>query len=85
MSRVAVAVVAALAFMSVVHSSLAGTTRANIKLVNNGYEGIVIAVAETVPASKSETMINRIKVGTLALSRFFRGVRHDRVCRVKLC
>ncbi|KAI0230403.1 hypothetical protein LSAT2_019242 [Lamellibrachia satsuma] len=81
MPTVAVAVVAALAFMSVVHSSLAGTTRANIKLVNNGYEGILIVIAETVPVSKSETMINRIKVGTLALSRFFKGIRHDRELR----
>ena len=67
MPRVAVAVVAALAFMSLVHSSLAGTTRANIKLVNNGYESILIAVAETVPVSESDSIIRRIKVGTRAV------------------
>ncbi|KAI0230401.1 hypothetical protein LSAT2_019239 [Lamellibrachia satsuma] len=70
MSGVAVAVVAALAFMSVVHSSLAGSTRANIKLVNNGYEGILIAVAETAPVSESDNIIRWIK-------KFFNQASND--------
>ena len=67
MPGVAVAVVAALTFMSVVHSSLASTTRANIKLLNNGYEGILIAIAETAPVSESDKIIRWIKVGGRAV------------------
>ncbi|KAI0230410.1 Calcium-activated chloride channel regulator 1, partial [Lamellibrachia satsuma] len=77
MPRVAVAAVAALAFMSVVHSSLAGTTRANIKLVNNGYEGILIAIAETVPVSKSKHITDRIKTFFTSASKdLFKATRN---------
>ena len=52
-----------LTLLFVPNTSLAGTTRANIKLVNNGYEGILIAIGESVPFSKSVAVIDRIKVG----------------------
>ena len=45
---------------------LADTALANalsVKLVNNGYENLVVAIAETVPDSQSATAIARIKVG----------------------
>ena len=52
-----------LTLLLVPNTSLASTTRANIKLVNNGYEGILIAIGESVPFSKSVAVIDRIKVG----------------------
>ncbi|KAK2180607.1 hypothetical protein NP493_436g02010 [Ridgeia piscesae] len=61
MSRVAIAVVTFVVFMSVVDQSLAVSTRANIRLVNNGYEDILIAIAETVPVSESGTILRRLK------------------------
>ena len=64
MSRVAIAVVTVVVFLSVVDQSLAVSTRANIKLVNNGYEGILIAIAETVPVSESQIILNRLRVST---------------------
>ena len=64
MSRLAIAVVTVVVFMSVVDRSIAVSTRANIRLVNNGYEGILIAIAETVPVSESGTILRRLKVGT---------------------
>ena len=74
MSRVAIAVVTFVVFMSVVDQSLAVSTRANIRLVNNGYEDILIAIAETVPVSESGTILRRLKVGTH--SRMRRVDRH---------
>ena len=68
MSRVAIAVVIVMVVMSVLDQSLADSTRANIKLVNNGYEDILIAIAETVPVSKSDTVLRRLKVGTSAIT-----------------
>ena len=38
--------------------------RAKITLVNNGYEGMLVAIAESVPVSESIEMIRRIKVRT---------------------
>jgi len=64
MSRLTIAVVTVVVFMCVVDRSLAVSTRANIKLVNNGYEGILIAIAETVPVSESGLILRRLKVGT---------------------
>ena len=64
MSRLTIAVVTVVVFMSVVDRSLAVSTRANIRLVNNGYEGILVAIAETVPVSKSGPILRRLKVGT---------------------
>ena len=71
MSRVAIGVVTVVVFMCVVDRSHAVSTRANIRLVNNGYEGILVAIAETVPVSESDTILRRLKVGT-----------HNRMTRV---
>ncbi|KAI0221551.1 hypothetical protein LSAT2_027120, partial [Lamellibrachia satsuma] len=63
MSRIAaVIVVTALTVVFASGVSLAATTRANIALVENGYEGILIAIAETVPHSTE--LIGRIKMSS---------------------
>ena len=38
--------------------------RVKISLVNNGYEGILVAISESVDVSESVEMIRRIKVRT---------------------
>lgn len=59
MLRVALGIVV-LTLLRVPDLSLAGLPRDNIRLVNNGYEGLVIAIGETVPDSPA--VIDRIKV-----------------------
>ncbi|KAI0208300.1 Calcium-activated chloride channel regulator 1 [Lamellibrachia satsuma] len=61
MSSVATTVAVLMSVLLVADLSLAYTKRNEIKLVNNGYEGILIAIGESVPASDSEEMIRRIK------------------------
>ena len=65
MARVVVVIATALlAIVLLPGISEAATTRATIRLVNNGYEGLLVAIGETVPADQSSNVINRIKVGT---------------------
>ena len=59
MARV-VLVLGVLALLFFVERSLG--ERAQITLVNGGYEGMLVAIAESVPVSESEEMIRRIKV-----------------------
>ena len=59
MARV-VSVLGVLALLFFVERSLG--ERANITLVNNGYEGMLVAIAESVPISESDEIIRRIKV-----------------------
>ena len=65
MSSVATTVAVLLAVLLVADLSLAYIKRNEIKLVNNGYEGILIAIGESVPVSKSAEIIQRIKVGAI--------------------
>jgi len=62
MAAVAVAVVVCLAVFLAVDTSLAYTERNTIKLVNNGYEDILVAIGESVPESDSAKIIRQIKV-----------------------
>ena len=68
MARIAF-VVTVLTLVLVVETPLGATTRASISLNNNGYEGIEIAIGESVPVSKSTEMIRRIKVRALFIIR----------------
>ena len=64
MARVVVVIATALLTIFLLSdTSVAATTRATIRLVNNGYEGLLVAIAETVPADQSSKVITRIKVG----------------------
>ena len=66
MSTVSTVVAVCLAVFLGVDMSLAYTTRNEIKLVNNGYEDILVAIGESVPVSESGNMIRRIKVRALS-------------------
>ncbi|KAI0208298.1 Calcium-activated chloride channel regulator 4A [Lamellibrachia satsuma] len=70
MSTVSTVVAVCLAVFLVVDMSLAYTTRNEIKLVDNGYEDILVAIGESVPVSESGNMIRRIKT-------FFKLASHD--------
>ncbi|KAK2163941.1 hypothetical protein NP493_1441g00005 [Ridgeia piscesae] len=62
MARVVVVIATALLTIFLLSdTSVAATTRATIRLVNNGYEGLLVAIAETVPADQSSKVITRIK------------------------
>ncbi|KAI0208410.1 Calcium-activated chloride channel regulator 1 [Lamellibrachia satsuma] len=61
MSRIFAAVVAWFTFVLVADTTLASSPRSKVKLVNNGYEDLVVAIAESVPDSQSTTAIARIK------------------------
>lgn len=47
---------------ALVADTFASSTRSSVRLVNNGYEGLLVAIAETVPDSQSATAVERIKV-----------------------
>ena len=60
MSRGFANVVAWLMFLLVSDTTFA---RSSLKLVKNGYENLVVAIAETVPDTQSAKAIANIKVG----------------------
>ena len=62
MSRGFAAVVTWFAFVLVADTTLASSSQSKVKLVNNGYKDLVVAIAESVPDSQSTTAIARIKV-----------------------
>ena len=43
-------------------ATLKHTTRSNITLVNNGYEGILIAIGEAVPEANNRYIFRRLEV-----------------------
>ena len=58
-------VVFLVADMALTSNALADTNKRNeIKLVDNGYEGILIAIGEAAPVSQRTLILTRIKVGS---------------------
>ena len=60
MTRGFATVVAWFAFLLVADTTF---ERSNVKLVDNGYENLVVAIAETVPDTQSAKATANIKVG----------------------
>ena len=88
MYRSFAAVVAWFTFALVADTTLASSSRSKVKLVNNGYEDLVVAIAETVPDSQSTTAIARIKVGATLLctvSQQIGIVFHSTIYKILLC
>ncbi|KAK2157780.1 hypothetical protein NP493_1848g00070 [Ridgeia piscesae] len=70
-----VSVLGVLALLFFVERSLG--ERAKITLVNNGYEGMLVAIAESVPISESDEIILRIKLFfTFASKDLFQATYH---------
>lgn len=57
-----VVAVAVLTLLLVDEAQLESTRRSNITLVDNGYEGILIAIGESVPESDSAKVLSQIEV-----------------------
>ena len=49
-------------FLNIAEAKLEGSQRSDIKLVGNGYEGILIAIGESVPESSWAVMMPQIEV-----------------------
>ena len=61
----AVVAAAVLTLLLVGDAQLESTRRSNITLVDNGYEGILIAIGESVPESDSAKVLSQIEVSKL--------------------
>ena len=71
--------VAVVIFLNVGESKLEGSQRSDIKLVDNGYEGILVAIGESVPESSWTVMSSHIEVRLLSTDYLYSYVNVSRL------